>query len=292
MSDHLNISQQKIQSLIFTIRGEQVMLDRDLAAMYQVETRVLNQAVKRNLERFPEGFRFQLSERELENWKSQIVMSNSEKMGLRRAPYAFTEQGVAMLSAVLRSDVAVKMSIEIINAFVQMRRLVGQKTIQQLRISNIEDKLVAHDHKFDRLFKALEQEELPTKGIFYDGQVFDAYTFIAKLIRKADKSLILIDNYIDDSVLTMFTKRKKGVNCICYTRNLSKALKLDLQKHNEQYDPIELRILKKAHDRFLIIDEKELYHIGASLKDLGKRWFAFSKMELASFNLMHELKKS
>ena len=196
-----------------------------------------------------------------------------------------------MLSAVLRSDVAVKISIEIINVFVQMRRLVGQNTIQQLRISNIEDKSVAHDHKFDRLFKALEQEELPKKGIFYDGQVFDAYTFIAKLIRKADRSLILIDNYIDDSVLTMFTKRKKGVNYICYTRNLSKALKLDLQKHNEQYAPIELRILKKAHDRFLIIDEKELYHIGASLKDLGKKWFAISKMELASFNLMHELKK-
>src|SRR5690554_5387954 len=290
MSEKLNISQQKIQSLIFTIRGEQVMLDRDLAAMYQVQVKRLNEQVKRNVNRFPESFRFQLSEDE----KDELVANCDRFESLKHSsvnPYAFTEQGVAMLSAVLRSDVAVKISIEIINVFVQMRRLVGQNTIQQLRISNIEDKSVAHDHKFDRLFKALEQEELPKKGIFYDGQVFDAYTFIAKLIRKADRSLILIDNYIDDSVLTMFTKRKKGVNCICYTRNLSKALKLNLQKHNEQYAPIELRILKKAHDRFLIIDEKELYHIGASLKDLGKKWFAISKMELASFNLMHELKK-
>lgn len=290
MSKELNISQQQIQNLIFTFREEQVMLDRDLAAMYQVQVKRLNEQVKRNIERFPESFRFQLNDDE----KNQLVANCDRFESLKHSsvnPYAFTEQGVAMLSAVLRSDVAVKVSIEIINAFVQMRRLVGQKTIQQLRISNIEDTLVAHDHKFDRLFKALEREELPKKGIFYNGQVFDAYTFIAKLIRKADKSLILIDNYIDDSVLTILTKRKKGVKCVCYTRSISKALKLDLQKHNEQYEPIELKTLKKAHDRFLIIDEKELYHIGASLKDLGKKWFAFSKMELASFNLMNELKK-
>jgi len=213
MSNAITISQQQIKNKIFTIRGEQVMLDRDLAELYQVETRVLNQAVSRNIERFPTTFRFHLSKEEFEDWKSQFVMSKNDKMGLRRAPYAFTEQGVAMLSAVLRSDVAVKVSVQIMNAFVQMRKLIGQHTIGQLRLNNIENKLIEHDQKFNQLFTALEQSNLPQKGIFYDGQVFDAYHFVAELIRKAQKSIVVIDNYVDDSVLTLFTKRKKQVDC-------------------------------------------------------------------------------
>ncbi len=290
MNQDIQISQQHITNRIFTIRGEQVMIDRDLAEMYRVETRVLNQAVKRNIERFPETFCFQLDDNEFYNWKSQTVMSNSDKMGLRRPPYAFTEQGVAMLSAVLRSDVAVRVSIQIINAFVQMRRVIGQETIQHLRLSNIENKLIEHDQKFNQIFTALEQNELPQKGIFFDGQIFDAYSFVAVLIRKAEKSLILIDNYIDDSVFTLLNKRKKGVTCLCYTKTINKNLRLDLEKHNKQYPAIAIKELKTSHDRFLIIDEKELYHIGASLKDLGKKWFGFSKMNTEVLGVLKLLK--
>jgi len=265
------------------------MLDSDLADLYQVDTKVLNQAVKRNLARFPEEFHFQLTDQEYENLRSQSVTSSSGHGGRRTLPYAFTEQGVAMLSAVLRSDVAIKVSVQIMNAFVQMRRMIGQDTIQHLRRSNIENKLIEHDQKFNQVFNALEQSELPQKGIFFDGQVFDAYGFVADLIRKAERSLILIDNYLDNSVFTLLNKRKKGVNCVCCTKTISKNLKLDLEKHNQQYAAITLRVFKTAHDRFLIIDDQELYHIGASLKDLGKKWFGFSKMDVEVFSVLKHL---
>ncbi|UAY57127.1 ORF6N domain-containing protein [Arachidicoccus terrestris] len=222
--------------------------------------------------------------------QSQFVMSNNDKMGLRRAPYAFTEQGVAMLSAVLRSEVAVRISVQIMNTFVQMRKLIGQSTIQQLRFNNIESKLIEHDQKFNQLFTALEQSALPQKGIFYDGEVFDAYNFVSDVIRKAKKSIILIDNYVDDSLLTFFTKRKTQVGCFIYTKKINKSLRLDVDKHNAQYPPIELREFTESHDRFLIIDRKELYHIGASLKDLGKKWFAFSRMDSLCDEVLDKLK--
>ena len=289
MNKEIQLSQQHISDRIFTIRGEKVMIDRDLAEMYQVETRVLNQAVKRNVERFPPSFSFQLTKEEFENLISQFVIS-SDHGGRRKLPYAFTEQGVAMLSAVLRSDIAIQVSIQIINAFVQMRKMIGHETIQHLRIANIENKLIEHDQKFKQIFTAIEQNELPQKGIFFDGQVFDAYIFVADLIRKARKSLILIDNYLDDSVLTLLSKRKKGVDCICYTKTITKNLKLDLEKHNSQYPPIEVKEFNASHDRFLIIDQKELYHIGASLKDLGKKWFGFSKMDIEVLSILKLLK--
>ncbi|MBS1760792.1 MAG: ORF6N domain-containing protein [Bacteroidetes bacterium] len=289
MKNEIQLSQQHITNRIFTIRGEQVMIDRDLAEMYQVEVKRLNEQVKRNIERFPESFRFQLNNQE----KNELVANCDRFETLKHSsvnPYTFTEQGVAMLSAVLRSDVAVQVSIQIINAFVQMRRIIGQENIQQLRLFNIENKLIEHDQKFNQIFAALEQNELPQKGIFFDGQVFDAYTFVADLIRKAKHSLILIDNYLDDSVFTLLNKRKKGVSCLCYTKTISKNLKQDVEKHNQQYPAIELKELKTAHDRFLIIDEKELYLIGASLKDLGKKWFGFSKMDVEIFSILQQLK--
>jgi len=289
MSNKLEIAQKEIENRIFTFRGEQVMMDRDLAEMYQVEVKRLNEQVKRNIERFPDFFRFQLNDRE----KSELVANCDRFESLKYSsvnPYAFTEQGVAMLSAVLRSEFAIQVSIQIMNAFVQMRKLIGHDTIQQLRFSNIENKLIEHDQKFDRLFNALENKYLPQRGVFYNGQVFDAYSFIADLIRKAEKSIVLIDNYIDDSVFTLFTKRKKGVDFTCYTKSITKGLKLDVKKHNQQYPPIEIKELKTAHDRFLIIDEQELYHIGASLKDLGKKWFAFSKMDMEALNMLKQLK--
>lgn len=290
----LELTQQEIKKKIFNIRGEQVMIDKDLAIMYQVETKAMNQAVKRNIERFPDSFRFQLT-----NEEASFIFSRSqfvtlkEKRGqnVKYLPYAFTEQGVAMLSAVLRSEVAVKVSIQIINAFVQMRKLIGQNTIQQLRINNIEEKLIEHDQKFNYLFKALEDNRFPNKGIFYNGQLFDSYSFLANIIRNATKCIYLIDNYIDDSVFTLFTKRKEGVRCVCYTPAINKSLRLDLDKHNNQYPIIEVSEMKTAHDRFLIIDEKELYHIGASLKDLGKKWFGFSRMDSLIGDVLMKLHK-
>ena len=289
MSKEIKLSQQHIKNKILSIRNEQVMLDRDLAEMYQVETRVLNQAVSRNIERFPASFRFQLSKVEYDNLKSQLVTSSWG--GARTLPYAFTEQGVAMLSSVLRSDIAVKVSIQIINAFVYMRKLIGQETIQHLRLYNIENKLVEHDHKFNKLFSAIESNELPQRGIYFEGQVFDAYTFASDLIRKAKKSIILIDNYVDDTVLTLLSKREKDVSCTIYTQSIIRALQLDLEKHNSQYPAIEIREWSTSHDRFLIIDQKELYHIGASLKDLGKKWFGFSRMDSLAQDVLNKLKK-
>ena len=287
------IKTSQIQNQIFTFRNIQVMIDRDLAAMYQVETRVLNQAVKRNIERFPEVFRFQLNLDEFEVWKSQIVMSNADKQGLRKAPYVFTEQGIAMLSAMLRSDIAIQVSIQIMNAFVATRKFISTNAAVFQRIENIEEKQLINDQKFKQLFKALEEKSLtPKQGVFYDGQVFDAYVFVADLIKSANSSILLIDNYIDEAVLQLFTKRKKNVSVTIYTKNITKVLKQDLEKYNTQYPKITIKKFSKAHDRFLIIDKTTVYHFGASLKDLGKKWFAFSKMEMEAMNMIAKLKNN
>lgn len=278
MTENRTSLQQKIENSIYTIRGEQVMLDRDLADLYQVKAIRLREQVKRNEARFPKNFMFQLTEKEVNDMVSQNAIPSKQHLG-GHLPYAFTEQGVAMLSAVLRSDIAVKISIQIINTFVQMRRLIGQKTIQQLRISNIEDKLIEHEQKFDKIFTALEHNKLPEKGVFFDGQVFDAYEFASKIIRSAKKNIVLIDNYIDESTLIHLTKKEKEVKILLLTKNFNKQIQLDVKKVNEQYKNFEIIKFNKSHDRFLIIDEKDVFHLGASLKDLGKKWFAFSKMD-------------
>jgi len=198
-----------------------------------------------------------------------------------------------MLSAVLRSDTAVKVSIQIINAFVEMRRFLQQNASVFARLDLVERRQITFESEteknFEKVFQALEAGEPPKQGIFYDGQVYDAYSFVADLIRKAKKSLTLVDNYVDDSVLTLLSKRKKGVTATIHTQTISKQLALDLKKHNEQYSPITIKTFKDAHDRFLIIDEKEIYHIGASLKDLGKKWFAFSRFESGTVEMLRKL---
>ncbi len=273
-------SQKEIEKKIYTTRGVQVILDRDLALLYQVETRAINQAAKRNKDRFPGEFMFQMSEAEYLDWKSQTVMSNSDKIGLRRPPYVFTEQGVAMLSAVLRSGIAVQVSIQIMQAFVSMRRFLLRNASIFQRLDQLELKQLRTEEKFEEVFKALELgQPKPDKGIFFDGQIFDAFVFVAELIKHAQKEIILIDNYLDESVLTMLSKRKERVKATIYTKTLTKAMQLDLEKHRSQYPEIEIRTFGKSHDRFLIIDGKILYHIGASLKDLGRKWFAFSRMD-------------
>ncbi|MBC8174035.1 MAG: ORF6N domain-containing protein, partial [Candidatus Marinimicrobia bacterium] len=268
-----------------------VMLDKDLAYLYGVETRILNQAVKRNIDRFPEEFRFQLSNDEVENLKSQIVISSSTHGGRRKLPYAFNEQGVAMLSAVLRSETAARVSVRIMNAFVAMRKFIGTNAQLFQRVDRLEIKQLEHDEKFDRVFDAIEQKEItPRQGILYNGQIFDAHVFVSKIIRSAKKSIIIIDNYINDSVLTLLTKRRKGVTTKIYTKSISKRLALDVKKFNEQYGQLVVEELKDSHDRFIIIDEKEIYHSGASLKDLGKKISAFSRFDKDSLTLLEKLK--
>lgn len=285
-----DIQTRKIQDKIFNIRGMQVMLDRDLADFYGVETRVINQAVKRNIDRFPVEFMFRLTKEEVEYWKSQIVISNKEIMGLRKAPFVFTEAGVAMLSAVLRSETAVKMSVVIIKAFVEMRKFIIRNADIFSRLTKLEHKQLLTDGKVDKLLNALQSNELkPKQGIFFNGQIFDAYKLISDIIRTADKSIILIDNYTDDTVLTLFTKRKKGVKTTIYCKSVSGVLRQDIAKYNSQYETIEVKELQTAHDRFLILDEKIIYHFGASLKDLGKKWFAFSKLDFDAKDIIDKL---
>ena len=305
---------ENIENLIHVIRGKQVMLDRDLARLYGVETKRLNQQVQRNLERFPEDFMFKLTKDETEllrsqfatldddsgNLKSQIAISSDdflrsqfatlEKIDMRGKhakflPYAFTENGVAMLSGVLRSPQAININIQIMRAFTTMRHFIASNAQVFQRLEVIEHtqlSLVAHkedtDKKFEEVFRRLDEGSAkPTEGILFDGQVFDAYTFINDRIREAKTRIILIDNYPDDSVLKMLDKRKKGVSAKIYSKMLLPQIKIDIAKHNAQYAPIDLVPFDRAHDRFLCIDDT-VYHIGASLKDLGKKWFAFSIM--------------
>jgi len=271
----------EIKNLIYTIRGKQVMLDSDLASLYQVETKNLNKAVKRNMERFPISFCFQLTDEEFENLRFQFGTSSLNYGGRRYLPYVFTETGIAMASAILRSDIAVKVSVEIMEAFVEMRRMLISNASLFHRLDNIELKQLEAEQKFEELFKALQSDKLHSeKGIFYNGQVFDAYAFVSEIIRSAKISIILLDNYVDDTVLTLLGKRTDTVTAKIYTKAISNQLRLDVQRYNSQYPHIEVEVFPDAHDRFFIIDNTELYHIGASLKDLGKKWFAFSRMDI------------
>ncbi|MDQ7816939.1 MAG: ORF6N domain-containing protein [Melioribacteraceae bacterium] len=296
----------EIQKKIYTIRSEQVMLDSDLAKFYGVETKYLNRAVKRNSDRFPKVFMFQLKDEEWDSLRFQFGTSNKEdslrfqngtlKSGRgshrKYLPYVFTEQGVAMLSAVLKSETAVKMSVQIMSAFVAMRRFLVENAGVFQRLDKVELKQLETDKKVDQIFDAMQSKTLePKQGIFFDGQIFDAYKFVSSLIRKAEKSILLIDNYIDETVLDLFTKKKKNVTITILTANLNKSIWLDEKKFNSQYPSIKIKEFNKSHDRFLIIDDKDVYHFGASLKDLGKKWFAFSKMDKTSLEFLENLKK-
>jgi len=277
-----------VRDKIHTVRDTQIILDKDLANLYGVKTKALNQAVMRNINRFPDRFMFQLSKREFENLKSQIVTSRWG--GRRNLPYAFTEQGVAMLSGVLKSKTAIDISIQVIDAFVAMRKFIADNANIFLRLDRVEQKQLKYDKSFEEIFDAIQtKDNLPNKGIFFDGQIFDAYKFASDVIKKAEKSIILIDNYVDDSVLTLFTKCKKNVQVTIFTKEISKQLELDLIRYNSQYQKIEVKIFKHSHDRFIIIDNKEVYHIGASLKDLGKKWFAFSRFDKETIDILKRL---
>ncbi len=269
------------------------MVDRDLAELYGVKTKRLNEQVKRNLKRFPEDFRFQLTNEE----KKELV-ANCDRFNILKHssvnPYVFTEQGVAMLSAVLHSDVAIEVSINIMKAFSEMRKFLQKNANIFHRLETIEKKQILYqsetNKKFDAIFKALEDKTLkPKQGIFYNGQVFDAFLLITDIIKSAEKSIILIDNYVDESALAMLDKRNNNCEAVIYTKNIDKHLKLALAKHNEQYPEIKIKKLTTAHDRFIIIDDKTVYHFGASLKDAGKKWFAFSKLDMDAKDIIEKL---
>ncbi len=273
-----------IKNLIYTIREKQVMLDSDVAMLYHYETKNINKAMKRNIERFPEDFCFQLTEKEVENLRFQIGTSSLEKEnygGRRYLPYVYTEQGISMLAGVLKNEIAIQVSISIIRAFIEMRRfiLLNGQVFQE--INDIKGQLLEHDKKFDEVFDELQrkQESEFKQSIFFDGQIYDAYSLIIDIIKRAKQKILIIDNYIDDSILKMLSKKNKDVEVIILTTQNSNIRKLDIQKFNKQYPVLKLAYTNKFHDRFIVIDNKELYHVGASLKDLGKKCFAISRIE-------------
>jgi hypothetical protein len=289
MNEANSIKKETIESKIYAIRGMQVMLDKDLAAFYEVKPIRLREQVNRNLNRFPADFMFQLNDEEVDSMVSHNAIPSRQYLG-GTLPYVFTEQGVGAISAVLTSERAVEVGIEIMRAFVAMRRFILTNAQIFQRLDSLEIKQLETDKKLSKVLHAIESKDIhPKQGIFFDGQVFDAYVFVADLIKSARKSIILIDNYVDESVLILFAKRKKGVKLTILTKTISDKLALDVKKFQEQYALVALKSFDKSHDRFLIIDEKTVYHFGASLKDLGKKWFAFSKMDISVFEILKEI---
>ena len=277
------IQNEEIKNLIYTIRGKQVMLDSDVAMLYQYDTKNVNKAMKRNRERFPEDFCFKLTEDEFKNLRFQIGTLNKKvnngKVTRKYLPYVYTEQGIAMLAGILKNDIAIKVSIMIIRAFIEMRKFIMSNTQVFERLTNVEYKLIEHDKKFDKVFNELQRDENIKQKIFFKGQIYDAYSLVVKLIKRADKKIVIIDNYIDDSVLDILMKKKKDVEVEIVTSNNCKIENLDVSKFNEEYPSLKITQNNKFHDRFILIDNKELYHLGASIKDLGKKCFGITKIE-------------
>lgn len=299
-NDIIQLKTENIENRIFVIRNQQVMIDRDLAPLYGVETKRLNEQVKRNIDRFPERFMFQLTKEEQEYFdfqrsqiatindlKPQNATSNLRGKHSKYLSYAFTEQGVAMLSSVLRSETAVQVSIRIMDAFVAMRRFLQNNAQIFVELGSIKHHLLEsdlhhkeNDQKIERLFTLMDRYKIEEKqGIFFQGQIFDAYAKFESFIQQAKKEIILIDQYVDLSVLERLTKKRKNVNVSIYTKAQTPLTIQDIQQFNTQYPTLTVHHTSKMHDRFLIIDHNTIYHIGASLKDLGKKCFAFEILE-------------
>ena len=272
------ISSSEIKELIYNIRGKQVMLDSDVARLYHYETKRINETVKRNSERFPVEFCFQLTSKEYETLKSQIATSNV-RGGKQKLPYVFTEKGIIMLSGLLKNEIAIEVSIKIVEAFVEMKKFISSNGQLFERLTSVEYKLLEHDKKFDQVFEQLQHEENIKQKIFFEGQIYDAYSLIIDIIKKANKKILIIDNYIDESVLKMLTKKNKEVEVAILTSDKSKIEKIDIQKFNKEYPILKVAKTNKFHDRFIVIDNKEMYHLGASIKDLGRKCFGINKIE-------------
>ena len=279
----VEIVQPAIEKLIYVIRDKQVMIDSDLAMLYQVETGALNRAVKRNIKRFPDDFRFQLTVEEYENLKCQIGISSLNENGYggrRTLPYVFTEQGISMLASVLHSDIAVNVSIRIMRAFVEMRRFIANNALLFERISNVELKQLEYqkqtDEKLEQIFEYISEHEEASQKIFFDGQIYDAFSLIVSLIQKAEKEITLIDGYVDVGTLNLLAKKNEGVSVTVYTHQRTRLSNIDVANFNAQYPALEVKYTSVFHDRFLILDGKTAYHIGASLKDAGKKTFGIT----------------
>ncbi len=286
---HAELAQYDIKSMIYIIRNQQVMIDSDLAMLYQVETKRLNEAVKRNIARFPNEFRFQLTEKELESLRSQFATSNNKEMedgkkgGRRYLPYVFTEQGIAMLSAILRSDVAIQVSINIMKSFVEMRRFIANNALLFERISTVELRQLEYqkqtDEKLEQIFEYISEHEESSQKVFFDGQIYDAFSLIVNLIQKAEKEITLIDGYVDVGTLNLLSKKKSDVAVTIYTQKQTKLTKADVKNFNAQYPTLKIKYTKVFHDRFLILDRATAYHVGASLKDAGKKCFGINLIQ-------------
>lgn len=279
----VEIVQPAIEKLIYVIRDKQVMIDSDLAMLYQVETGALNRAVKRNIKRFPDDFRFQLTVEEYENLKCQSGISSLNKNGYggrRTLPYVFTEQGISMLASVLHSDIAINVSIGIMRAFVEMRRFIANNALLFERISNVELKQLEYqkqtDEKLEQIFEYISEHEEASQKIFFDGQIYDAFSLIVSLIQKAEKEITLIDGYVDVGTLNLLAKKNEGVSVTVYTHQRTRLSNIDVANFNAQYPALEVKYTSVFHDRFLILDGKTAYHIGASLKDAGKKTFGIT----------------
>ena len=279
--NHVIVDNKDIKNMIYTFRNQQVMVDSDLAKLYQVTTGNLNKAVKRNLSRFPEHFCFQLTEHEYKNLRFQngSSSSNNNYGGRRYMPYVFTEQGIAMLSAVLKSDIAVEVSVKIMNSFVEMRRFLLSNQELFSRLDRIEIKQLETDRKFEEVFNYIAANTEVKQNIFFNGQIYDAFSFIVGLIRKAKKKIILIDNYVDVYTLNILCKKNQGVDVVIATAGKGSLSAKDIIKFNAQYSKLSVKTTTDFHDRFLVIDKTEVYHIGASIKDAGKKSFGITKIE-------------
>ena len=273
----------KIKNLIYNIRGKQVMLDSDVAMLYHYETKNINKSMKRNIERFPEDFCFQLTENEINSLRFQTGTLNKNGRGQhsKYLPYVYTEQGISMLAGVLKNDIAIKVSLNIIRAFIEMRKFIVNNGQVFERLTNVEYKLLEHDKKFDEIFNELQKNEENKfqQQIFYNGQIYDAYSLIVDIIKSAKNRVVIIDNYVDDSILKMLAKKENNVEVVILTSSNTNISKLDVTKFNKQYPTLKVATTNNFHDRFIVIDGTELYHCGASLKDLGKKCFAINKIE-------------
>ena len=283
INEDLNVAkyeEENIKDLIFNIRGKQVILDSDVGNLYHCETKYINRVVKRNIERFPEEFCFQLTEEEYKSLRCQIVTLKKSGRGEHRKymPYVFTEHGITMIAGLLNSDIAISVSIKIINTFIKMRNFIVSNGQVFERLTNLEYKQLEHEKKFDKVFNMLQQGKNIKQNIFFEGQVWDSYSLIIDIIKMANKKILIIDNYIDDSILKMLSKKKENVEVVILTSNKSNISNLDIQKFNKEYPILKVGRTDKYHDRFIVIDNKELYHCGASIKDLGKKCFAINKI--------------
>ncbi len=275
------LTNEDIKNLIYTIRGKQVMLDSDVARLFEYATKDLNRNVKNNIERFPEYYCFQLTDEEYKSLRCKIFTLNENGRGQHRKylPYVFTEYGITMLAGLLKSQVAVNVSIKIVNSFIEMRKFLASNGQVFERLTNVEYQLQEHNKKFDEVFNQLQLGENIKQRIFFDGQIYDAYSIIIDIIKKANKKILIIDNYIDDSVLKMLAKKKNNVEVVILTSDKSNIDNLDIKKFNKEYPILKVAKTNKFHDRFIVIDNKEMYHLGASIKDLGKRCFAINRIE-------------